>query len=318
MIQYRSFCNPDPPRLAEVWTASLTGPRTIAIPARATTLLEHFLLSKPYFDPQGLLFAFDDERPVGFVLAGFAVNAGRSALDHSRGVLCALGVVPSHRRRGVGSELLRRAEEYLRGRGAGEILAGPLPPNNPFTFGLYGGANSPGVLDSYPQARLFFESRGYQLAASCGVWQRRLERVQVVPDLRFAALRQQYDIIYCPPARPTWWRECVLGPIEPIDFQVHDKRSHEVVASAALWEMDLFRATWQEIGVGLLHLEVEPTLRRRGLAKYLLSQLLMHLHRQSFSICEAQVETDNVAAAAMLGSLGFQQVDTGRQFRRVS
>src|SRR6185369_5804215 len=109
---------------------------------KATGLLECFTLAKPYFDREGLLLAFDAGRPVGLAHAGFASSVDGRSLDLTTGVLCTLGVAPSHRRQGIGSELLRRAEEYLRSKGAREILAGPRAGANPFTFGLYGGADS--------------------------------------------------------------------------------------------------------------------------------------------------------------------------------
>src|SRR3954462_6709967 len=104
VIQYRTFRNPDPPLLAEVWNASLAGPRTVSVPPRTNALLEHFLLSKPYFDPRGMFFALADGRPVGFAQAGFGSTPEGAGLDTAAGVLCALGVAPAYRRQGVGSE----------------------------------------------------------------------------------------------------------------------------------------------------------------------------------------------------------------------
>lgn len=316
VIQYRTFRNPDPPRLAELWTASLAGPRTVAIPPRSTTLLEHLLLSKPYFDPQGLFLALADGQAVGFALAGFGPRADGGGIDVSTGITCALGVVPAYRRQGIGSELLRRSEDYLRQRGSTELFAGPMSPRNPFTFALYGGADSPGVLDSLPEAGAFFSKRGYEVAVSRGIFQRQLDRMTLPADPRFSQIRQTYDIVYTPPGRGTWWREAVLGPVETIDFQLQHKQTAQMVARTTLWEMDLYRFQWNETAVGLLDLEVDVSFRRQGLARYLLAQLLLHLNRQSLSLFEAQIDLANQPATALVLNLGFKQIDVGRCFRR--
>jgi GNAT superfamily N-acetyltransferase len=282
----------------------------------SATLLEFFTLAKPYFDPAGLIFAFDDHLPVGFVHAGFACDAAGTALDRSAGVVCALGVVPARRRQGIGSELLRRAEDYLRGRGAQQLLAGPQAPANPFTFALYGGADSPGFLSSDPLARAFFEKHGYQLERTVGLFQRGLARMQVPPDPRFAALRQKYDIVATAYQDAGWWRECVLGPIEAYDYRLQEKGSTTVAARCVLWDMETFQALWGHSCVGMIDLQVDPALRRRGLARYLVGQVLRHLRDQPFVLFEAHVPLDNAACLGLMQGLGLQQVDTGQRFRR--
>ena len=104
------------------------------------------------------------------------------------GVLCSLGVIPSHRKQGIGAELAVAAEDYLRRRGAMTLYAGPMAPLNPFTFGLYGGSQSAGFLDSDAAAGPFFERRGYQTQETKLVFQCPLDRPPVVADGRFAGL----------------------------------------------------------------------------------------------------------------------------------
>src|SRR5262249_1788854 len=146
--------------------------------------------------------------------------------------------------------------------------------------------------------------------------QRSLRLVSMPPDARFHAIRNRYDIVFFPAHRESWWRGCVLGPFETGEFRMQDKQTEEVVARTTLWEMDLFRYTWQETCVGLLDLYVEPAFRRRGLAKYLMAQLLVHLHRQAMSLFEAHINLDNQAGLGLFHGLEFDQVDTGRCFRK--
>ena len=80
-------------------------------------------------------------------------------------MICVVAVLPSYRRRGIGTALLRDSEAYLRLRGAQDILAGPMGPASPFTFAIYGGSQSPGFLDSDQPAQPFLLKNGYALPA---------------------------------------------------------------------------------------------------------------------------------------------------------
>lgn len=314
VIHYRAYRNPDSPDVVEAWNASFSGRRVV--PVRLATVLEYFTFAKPYFDPQGLILALDDNKPIGLVHAGFGPAADGKSTDPAVGVICALGVAPSHRRQGIGAELLRRAEEYLKGRGAKELYAGPLAPRNPFTFGLYGGCNSPGFLASDVLARPFFEKHGYQVAETAGLFQRPLARAYLPPDPRFGAIRQQYDVIASPYHGAGWWRECVFGPIETVEYRMQQKQQGPVVARCLLWDMETFHQSWGEACVGMLELSVQPGFRRQGLAKYLLSQILRHLRDQPFHLFEAIADPNDAAARGLLQGLEFQQVDVGYCYRR--
>jgi GNAT superfamily N-acetyltransferase len=316
VIEYRTFRNTDPPLVAEAWMTCLAGPRTVSIPVKSTTLLEYFVLAKPYFDAAGLVLAIEDAQPVGFAHAGFVSNVEGNGLDTSTGVLCALGVAPRHRRHGVGSELLRRSEDYLRGQGAKRLLAGAMTPDNPFLFGLYGGCDSAGFLASHEAAAPFLMKHGYTPARQCGIFQRSLGALQAPADNRFADIRLQYDIVGAPLPADTWWRESVLGPIEVFEYDLRDKKSEEIVASLLLWDMELFGQTWKQSCVGLLDLQVEPSVRRRGLGRYLLSQVLRHLRDQTFGLFEARIDLDNAPGIAFFESLGFVRVETGTTYQR--
>jgi GNAT superfamily N-acetyltransferase len=316
VIHYRRFRNDDPPRVVRLWNTALAGPRAVPLPGHGATLLEYFLFSKPYFDPDGLILACDERDGVGLVHAGFAGRPGAEGVDTTTGVICALGVAPEHRHKGVGRELLRRAEEYLRDRGATTILAGPMAPANPFTFALYGGADSAGFLESHVAARPFFEKHGYRIERSCGIFRRALEKATIPNDARFAALRARYEIIAAPTSKAGWWRESVLGPIEAVSYRLEDKATRATDAEAVLWDMDLYFPCWGVSCVGLIDLVVAPQQRRQGLAKYLLSQVLRHLRDQPFHLFEARAGLDDPAALGLLRSLQFDQVEVGHCYRR--
>lgn len=313
VIQYRGFRNADPPQLVEVWNACFT--RRGAVHLQSPLYLEYFQFSKMYFDPEGLIVALSDGVIVGFVQTGFGANAGEDNVDPARGVICTLGVMPDFRRQGIGTELLRRAEAYLTQKGSKEINAGPVPGLNPFTFCLYGGSDSPGFLDTDELARPFFEKHGYTEWTSRVVYQRSLDQPPAVVDTRFPGHRNRYEIVAAP-FHTTRWREAVLGPMELQEFRLVERGTEQVHARCCLWEMEIFSSRWQEHGIGLLDFEVVPEMRRQGLARFLLCQLLRYLREQFFSLVEIQVDATNAAGVNLLRGLGFQTIDTGRSFRK--
>lgn len=69
MIHFRSFRNTDPPALCEIWRSQ--PPRRGLVSSLSPMLLDRYVLSKPYFDREGLIVAEDDDRPIGFAHAGF-------------------------------------------------------------------------------------------------------------------------------------------------------------------------------------------------------------------------------------------------------
>jgi len=316
VIHYRTFRNTDPPGLVEIWNTAFTGRGAVRLQGCSWT--ELFLFSKPYFDPESVLIAEADRQIVGFAWTGFGPNDSESNLDTRNGVLCLLGVAPSHRRQGIGSELLRRAEAYMRSRGSEKLFAGPMYPLNPYTFGVYGGSNSPGFLDSDPLAALFFASRGYAVESSCLVFRRAFTNALNVADGRFAAHRLRYQINTSALRRATWWQECVLGPVELYEYRLEDKLTGRSAASALLWEMETYVSTWNEHSIGITDLVVAQEMRRQGLAKFLMVQMLRFLQEQFYNTVEMQIHVENLAGINLLRSLGFEQIDTGYVYRKKS
>ncbi|MBM4076486.1 MAG: GNAT family N-acetyltransferase, partial [Planctomycetes bacterium] len=154
MIVYRKFRNSDPPHLLRLWNECGLG-RGAACGVSCTDF-DELVIAQPYFDPRGLIVAVENGIPVGFIHAGFSVNESQTGLLKSEGVICALMVHPQYRRQGIGRELLRLAEIYLKSAGSEKIFAGPSERRDPFYCGLYGGSQSAGFLESDRLAAPFF------------------------------------------------------------------------------------------------------------------------------------------------------------------
>jgi ribosomal protein S18 acetylase RimI-like enzyme len=315
VLTYRRFRNDDPPKLVEIWNEVFTGRGAVRL--RHSSPLDNYVLAKPYFDPNGLIVAQDNQLCVGFAHAGFGPNAAQTALSREAGVTCLVCVRPAYRRRGIGSKLLQRSEDYLKRAGAGTLYAGPLKPMNPFYLGLYGGSELPGFLASDPAAEPFLLRHGYQVHDTVLVLQRQLIKPVNVIDVRFTMLRQQYEVVVAPVTGITsWWQECVLGPLELIEFRLEEKPSGRAAARCRVWEMEGFSWRWNLPAVGIVEVEVREDVRRRGLAKFLLVQILRYLQDQFFGVAEIHVRQNNEPALRLFQGLGFDQVDIGRSYRK--
>ena len=165
MLSFRTFRNTDPPRLIEVWNEAFPGRGAVTL--RTATPLERFVLSKPYFDPAGLILAEENGACVGFAHAGMVEDDQRRHLParHS----------PPHRRRGIGSRAAALARRIPAAAAAPRALRRGRPGLNPFYFGLYGGAVCSGFLHSDPAAEPFFTKHGYRVAQTLPVLHRPLD-----------------------------------------------------------------------------------------------------------------------------------------------
>jgi ribosomal protein S18 acetylase RimI-like enzyme len=307
VVLYRTFRNTDPPHLVEIWNEAFTG-RGAAV-LKNSSPLERYVFAKPLFDPAGLIFAEEDNRCLGFIHAAPAQN--------EVGVICLLGVRPEVQHRHIGTELLRRAEEYLRQRGAKKLYAGGHWPFNPFYLGLYGGSDSPGFLTSDAAAEPFFLRHNYQVGPKTLVMQLSLDQPVRIIDPRFSPHRQRFQVCATSPhSLHGFWKECVLGFLDPLEVRLVDKQNNSPAAAALVWEMDLFSQRWGKPAIGMLGFEVDPKLRRLGIGKYLLSQLLRQVQEQYFEIAEVQLAEENQPAIQFVKSLGFEHIDTGQVFVR--
>lgn len=315
MVDYRPFNNLDPPRIASVWNRAKLGPG--AAEGITPDAFEHVNFSQPYFDRNGLIVACDGERAVGFVHAGFGPDREGSALSREVGVICAVVVDPEFRRQGIGRELVRRAEEYLRAAGVSAILAGGAPPNDPFFVGLYGGVEPAGFLDSDPDAAPFFEALGYEAALRHGTFQRNLAEGGDPVNVQLMTIRRRTQLaVPQGPLRRPWWWQARFGKLDSIRFALVDKASEEPLASLTVVSLDFFLPKWQQRAVGLIDLLVGPEQRRQGCGQALVLEVCRRLRQEMFSLVEAHAADDDATTIAMLEAAGLERVDTGTVFSK--
>ncbi|HVW03175.1 MAG TPA: GNAT family N-acetyltransferase [Planctomycetaceae bacterium] len=314
-IEYRSFLNTDPPHILRLWHECSLGRG--AAQGFPCDVLEYLVFGQIDFDPRGLIVALDGNRRVGFVHAGFGCNADETGLDRTAGVVCAVMVHPSHRRQGIGRELMQRAEQYLRDAGTTSIQAGPAAPRDPFYLGIYSGSEPAGFLESDTAAGPFLAALGYQPVARRVVFQRDLSIRSEPVDFRLVAIRRTMQLgMTDVPARMSRWWVTRYGRFETLRFLLLPKKSDAAVAEIACWGLDLYAPRWGARAVGLSALVVNEPQRRKGYAKTLLLELFHRLRQEQVGLIEVHADSQNEAAIKLLKSFGFQQIDTGVVYLR--
>lgn len=315
MYEFRSFHNSDPPLLAEIWRSQ--PPQRGLMQPISSHLLEMFVYSKQYFDPQGLIVATLDDKPVGFAHASFGPDETGSQIDRTMGVTQLVMVRSDLHDTPLGDELLAKSEAYLRQHGSTVLYGGGIAPLNAFYLGLYGGSELPGVLKSDAWLTELFQRNSYHLASEVSVLQRDLVRFRSPVSREHRQLRRdmvvQTDLT---PRAVNWWWACQQGALDMIGFKLIRRRDDAELASVKFWDVEPLSNTWGVPTSGMLDLHVQEPYRRRKMAGYLLGESFKELQKRGISMVEAQTMATNTPALSLYDSLGFTQVDAGQVFRR--
>ena len=315
MIEYRTFRNSDPARIVALWNGCPLGRG--AATGVAVDAFETLNFAQPYFDREGLILACEGPEIVGFVHAGFSVNADETALSRDSGVICAVLVHPSYRRRGIARELMTRAETYLRQKGAQSLYAGPSEPRDPFFFGLYGGSCPSGFLESDPDAAPFLAALGYEPVERHAVLQCDLAKQRSPMSFRLVNVRRKIDLTITPePPNVSWWWATRYGRLDSVEFALHSKESPAELAAMTVVGLDLYMTSWQQRAVGLTQLRTQENELRKGYAQALVIEACRRLKDELVTLAEAHALESNTPVLKLLQSCGFSRVDTGVVYRR--
>jgi ribosomal protein S18 acetylase RimI-like enzyme len=197
------------------------------------------------------------------------------------------------------------------------LLAGSVYPANAFYLGLYGGSQSPGVLESDRETLGLFQDLGYEEIRCHSVLQRQLAGFRPIVDRKQMQLRRQYRVEpeYDPPAR-SWWEACTFGQTERMRHRLISRRDASSCGSVIFWDMERMSTSWGVHAMGLMDLNIVPELRGRGLATFLVGEALRHAQNSGTSLMEVQVQEQKRAGIGLFEKLGFQRVDRGHVLRR--
>ncbi len=310
MIRYCAFLNTDAPALVELWN-SQAHRRALAQPM-PQSLLEECVFARPYFDRLGFIVAKDDDHLVGFAHAGFAAGDDGLRLNTAVGAVHLVLVAEHPQRESIARGLLEQCESYLIGRGARTLLAGGVQPAHGFYLGLYGGSESPGVLESDADVLALFRGAGYAEVEQHVILQRRLASFRPPVDRKQVQLRREHHVeSEAHPPSASWWEAWTMEPFDRVQHRLFKRGAREACGSVVsrCWER---LAGHPDAGVmGLEDLHIPAALRRQGLGAFLLGEVLRWAQGNGVSLAEVQVAQSNPPTLALLKKLGFQQVDRG-------
>jgi GNAT superfamily N-acetyltransferase len=317
VIRYRPFLNCDPPELVRVWREQ-PAERGLMQPV-SNLLLEMFVLSKPYFDREGLIVAVDDNRVLGFVHGGFGPNADRSDLATEIGLVCMLVVQQHAERTTIMRELLSQCEAYLRGRGALEFRVGATFPLSPFYMGLHGGSDLPGIGKSDEEMKQFYTEQGYEPSGGTIAFVRALDRFRPPVDRQVLQHRRQYQLVpQVNPSQTNWWESCVFGPTDRIRFLLTTKQRAEPCGEITYWDMGPLSTRAGSGGMGLINLQIAEPLRGQGLGLFLAAESLKQLENSGVHRIETQTHRNNQIGQRMLKKLEFFPLREGIALRKTA
>ncbi|MEL7499701.1 MAG: GNAT family N-acetyltransferase [Planctomycetota bacterium] len=291
--------------------------------------IEHLILSRPYFDPAGLIFAveladdhqddpsqwrFSQGKPIGFVHASFAPSDDLSDLDLSTGIISQLKIRSDgdYDRESIADQLLTHGLNYLKGRGAKSVAGGGLFPFAPFYVGLYGGSEIPGVLSKDSQFHQTLTRNAFEQQDRVVIMQRRLAEFRPIGGRDQLSVRRKYQInAVVDPKENSWWETCTLGMANKERFSIYHKQNQRVCGNVSFWDMQPLAGGGPNTARGMYGLNVPEEFRRSGIATFLVGEALKYYMQQGVEYVEAQTLASETAAIGVFEKLGFEHVDEG-------
>jgi len=145
----------------------------------------------------------------------------------------------------------------------------------------------------------------------------RLEDFETPVDRRQLQIRRRMLVEVTVDPRPqNWWQACTVGEFDLTRFELVARGGGPAAAAATFRSMEPTGTSGVGRAAGLLDLWVDESLRRRGLAVFLLSEACRQFARQGIMLVEAQTMKHNLAALGVYHKLGFQQIGQGSVFRK--
>ncbi len=282
--------------------------------------LDTHALGTVNFDPAGLIVAERNGQVVGFVHAGFGpdlpVELTRPfELCHDLGTIAMLVVAPQDDDPELISGLLDGARSYLRARGAKVLYAGGIFPLNPYYWGIYGGSEGSGILSDHRQFHRAVLDRGFEPVSTTVLLEADLA-VHEPRDPRAALIRRQTQFEYIDDAMPThWWQNLALGDFQLMSASLLLKSDGTPVAQAQVWDMTWFGREDGQARIGLINLEVPIPHRRKGYARFLVSEIFRRARENLVSVVTVATSDSNQPALALYAALGFEPIDQSTVYR---
>lgn len=320
MIGFRTYRNGDSPALAQLWNRGL--PDLAVVQPLTAHEFDALIVGKLHFDGRGLCVAEEAGRILGYAHAGFGPSSpgGPShRLDQELGSIAMIVVDPlaQEREAEIAAGLIRETERYLTDRGAKVIYAGGRSPVDPFYWGLYGGSEFAGILDTHSSFREAVEAARYERVAFAQLLELDLS-VEEPRDPRAPLLRRQARVDVVEDELPSgWWQALAIGLFRPTSFKLVERSTNRTAARAMTWDFAAGAGVCDgRSRTCIIEMEVEPERRRLGYGRFLVAEILRHARNQMADVLSVQTSSTNTPALALYQSMGFVPVGHSTLYRK--
>ncbi len=136
-------------------------------------------------------------------------------------------------------------------------------------------------------------------------------------DPRAVLIRRQVRLEIDEDAPPRdWWRRWPSASSGRRRYHLVTKADGTPLAHATTWDMSWFGRGDGLARLGLIDLEVDPGLRRKGFGRFLVAEILRQARNEMVPRVAVQTAATNAPALALYESLGFEPVETSILYRK--
>jgi ribosomal protein S18 acetylase RimI-like enzyme len=272
-------------------------------------------------DARSVILAFEGVVPVGYVHTAFAPDKDGYSFDYTTGQICFLCVDPEYRDiHGAAAELIRAGEDYLIGLGAQKIFGGSPLPSAPFYTGFYGGGEAVGFLHSDKAIINAFHAANYQVHQSTVWFHFDIQTNATAITEETVGYYSELDVEISEVSNAkTWWEGCALANgiwFDATAYMPPTKRPIARLRTRIAYPdpenvLMMYGGTWL---ASLIELRVHPDFVGKGVALFLLGELIQYLADQNQVIqVEAHV-AEGSSLFALLRNQMWHERDSGSVF----
>jgi ribosomal protein S18 acetylase RimI-like enzyme len=195
------------------------------------------------------------------------------------------------------------------------IYGGGRYPLNPFYWGIYGGSEFSGFLESQPATLQAFQRNGFKESASSVLFEFDLAKSEP-RHLKNIMLKRESRVHILEDENPEEnWSALAVEAFHPLVVQILDKAEKAVIARSCLWPMSVYGRREGVSRIGLIDVIVDDDHRRKGYGRLLITESIKCASGLSYDILCVQTDSTNLAAIKLYEQSGFERTETARLFR---
>lgn len=299
-MDVRSFSEGDEEAVVGLWNRRVTG--CFATGPLSADVFVTDVMGKRYFDPAGLILAFEGARPVAFAHAGFK-SSDWLVPDPRLGTVSMIAVEEG--RPDAGEAVVSEAIRYLLRRGARQIEAFTIDfPNTPFYNGLYGGEKA-GMDEEHPGGLELMRRCRFQITSGAVVM-----RCELEGEIAGTAALEGLDLQVGPWDCPLKGRdplECYGIPEAIRRASLMDADGRDV-GGVSFWHLERHNRASGDRLAAVTHVGVAEELRGTGVAQVLMREVHRILRSEGARrVCLGSAAA-NGRAVSFYRKLGYRPV----------